>query len=150
MDDYLLKNKRLWGKYNAENGYHPAVYHMLDVALVAGAIFELLDSQEQKLLIGPFKHSKHPLAALQFLIALHDLGKLTPGFQLKLKEWESLLSEQGFEWESVLTDENTNHGYTGYFLLTELLSQALNLRKEAALGLANAVAGHHGSFFGAI
>lgn len=149
MNGVLQYNKRLWGKYKSETGYHPAIYHMRDVALVAAAIFATLNVKEQTRLLCPFANSKNPLATLLFFIALHDLGKLTPGFQLKLPEWKQLLTDLGFMWDSPIAEEgeNTIHGCTGYALLVELLESALTLKPEVARALANAVAGHHGSFF---
>ena len=52
---------------------HPAVFHMLDVAAVA----------EQ--LIGSFNHPDRLREAMVFLIALHDLGKISEGFRRMLR-----------------------------------------------------------------
>ncbi len=139
----------LWGKYNASSSeFHPAAYHMLDVALAALAIFETLSKNEQDRLLRPFVKSKSPLKALLLLIALHDIGKLTPGFQLKRPEWRKRLEELAFFWRSIAEkNENAIHGCTGYVLLTEILEKELTIPTEVSKALANTVAGHHGTFF---
>lgn len=141
--------KILWGKYSSEkNAHHPAVYHMMDVALAAEALFNTLTSCEQQQLIKPFEQSKDPLKALIFFIALHDLGKLTPGFQHKLdkKGWGKLLRENGYTCNGPLQDVDKIHGRTGFVLLTDAFVSNLPISKKSAMALANAVAGHHGSF----
>ena len=104
-------------------------------------IFSTLNNKEQALLIRPFANSKNPLAVLLFFIALHDLGKLTPGFQLKIPEWRQRLKSLEFNWSDELANQhqNTIHGFTGFFLLVKLLESCLNLHKEPARALANSV-----------
>ena len=149
-DDKLMitLNQHIWGKYDSVQGYHPAIYHMLDVALVAEALLAMLGAEERKRLLSPFAESQNPIAVFVFIIALHDLGKITPGFQLKIQEWRIRLIELGFDWDDIAEkDNNAIHGCTGYALLSGLLEQNLQLDRQAAKALANSVAGHHGSFF---
>jgi CRISPR-associated endonuclease/helicase Cas3 len=75
-----------WGK--AGERYHPAVYHMLDVGMVAT---ELLSTQADRL-----RHvlrttwapqiCDEQLHWLPYLIALHDIGKISAA--LSPRTWE--------------------------------------------------------------
>ena len=72
IDEIILSwpGKSAQAPYDVE---HPAVFHMLDVAAVA----------EQ--LIGSFNHPDCLREAMIFLIALHDLGKISEGFRRMLR-----------------------------------------------------------------
>ena len=74
----MLEN--CWAKTDKETG-EPVLSvkeHCLIVGHVAKAIFESLPVQQQELL---------PKGCIT-TIATHDMGKLTPGFQLKAPKWK--------------------------------------------------------------
>jgi CRISPR-associated endonuclease Cas3-HD len=79
-----------WGKARpasgAPNAWHPLIYHCLDVA----AVGEVLVLQRADLLArfaACLGSSGEPMARLfAFLLALHDIGKLSRAFQAKAPE----------------------------------------------------------------
>ncbi|MBI5119394.1 MAG: CRISPR-associated helicase Cas3' [Rhodospirillales bacterium] len=81
---------RYWGKAqpdgDAASGWHPAAYHMLDVAAVGVALL----SQDQRLakrLVALSGLAEPSVKRWLFLcLALHDLGKFFPYFQNKVPE----------------------------------------------------------------
>ena len=100
--------------------YHPAAYHMLDVAAVA----------EQ--LIAPFRLPEAERQALVLLTALHDLGKINSAFRSMLTNNES--QSRGRHWE-----------VTEAFLMHfDVLLERLGHRLRQRWALYAATAGHHG------
>lgn len=77
---------RFWGKAGDRPDYHPALAHMIDVGLTARTFLEDIASPSmRRLLSGPFLGGDSAMTRwVPFLAALHDLGKLSPGFEAKL------------------------------------------------------------------
>ncbi len=64
------------GKADADGNRHPALWHMLDVAAVASELWPC----------GPLRDLPEPIRnALLFLIALHDLGKVSETFRRQIE-----------------------------------------------------------------
>lgn len=81
MLDTLMVGKRK--KDGSE--WHPLVMHCLDVAAVASILLEILLIQE-RLLGGRGKRlTTHQKKILCFFVAIHDLGKMNPEFQKKIR-----------------------------------------------------------------
>lgn len=136
---------QFWGKADRQNPKKtlPAIYHMIDVALVAEAIFEALPKAEKQALLSPFLNSSNPKAVLFWLIALHDIGKLTPGFQYKLAERYLLLDINLFPKKDGCEGF---HGKSSFVILRHTFQSCLSVGREAATALATSVASHHGVF----
>ena len=83
------------------------------------------------------------LALLLFLIALHDIGKYTPGFQVKLGWATALLRRCGFDMDP--PPHARHHGAAGVGFVRDAL-EAANVPPGQALSLARAVMAHHGAF----
>ena len=140
-----LRNLMLcWGKSGTgrPDGYHPAVLHMLDVAAVA---LEMMDGA-----VGPtvLQHLLHPLAGITFekvdiahLVACHDIGKLSPGFQAKVPSLASALKQAGLPFHRRV---ETDHGRVTHAVLPALLV-AEGMSRRAAHGVARSLGAHHGS-----
>lgn len=127
-----------WGKAN-ESTLYPALYHMVDVAIVSMAILDRLSNQEQKKLLAPFASCENPRTVFALIIALHDIGKFTPSFQYKRKDlirFDITYFKRG--------DCQKHHGELGYLILYEKLIDELGLKKPVARSLATSVASHHG------
>ncbi len=102
---------------------HPALWHMLDVAAVAE---ELL---ARRSLTGNAAQDK----ALQFLIALHDIGKISESFRTML---------QG---QPLCGERHWRHSYTLMkYLLDDQIAALIGGSKEVRFALYAAVSGHHG------
>lgn len=104
-------------------GIHPALWHMLDVAAVAG---ELL---ARRSLTGDATQDR----ALQFLIALHDIGKFSESFRAML---------QGQPCSGA---RHWRHSYTLMnYLLDDQIAALIGGDVVVRTALYAAVAGHHG------
>ena len=131
------------GKKDDESSVHPALFHMIDTAQVASvwmkqAKLEPLVREWNLLLGGDAPWTKRFLA---FLAGMHDIGKISPGFQAKRKDLiEPLRSIHDFGM-----DVETDHGFTGYAALIPLFSEIVS--KRIAKDLAQATAAHHGRFY---
>src|SRR5262245_50517061 len=86
--NFLLQ---FWGKTPKQGDpperYHPAIYHMLDVAFVAEALLHNGAPRLRRALLHAWEgcDSDALIAWLPFLIATHDLGKISAAFQGQAK-----------------------------------------------------------------
>lgn len=142
MDDFVC---RYWGKAQPKNPetptWHPLAYHALDVAAVADALLakDLRRLEQLAYRLGVQTEALHRLFV--FLIALHDIGKLSRYFQAK-----SDLGPLG----SLPNAPHTAHDDVGYALMLDsefdlapLLARFFDVDLDGDIVLA-AVAGHHG------
>lgn len=120
-----------WPGKSSETGrFHPAVWHMLDVGGVALNLLRIRRNSVKKRL---WKESWEQ--AMAFLVALHDIGKISCSFQsMMLKQ----PSQGGRRWP---------HWQHSYRLLKDndnLFKGKLGSSEEVRVILYKAVAGHHG------
>lgn len=77
--------RRYWGKARPETSsgpqWHPLVYHSLDVAACGRKLLEADIERRQSLARLSSLREEVLLAWLSFLLAIHDLGKFSDGFQ---------------------------------------------------------------------
>lgn len=140
MDQDTLS--RIWGKAGTDS-HHPALLHMLDVAAVAHEIFPLLPGQTRENLLNPLPESgRLKLEQLCLLVACHDLGKVSPGFQEKVDRLAVPLRELGLEFPR---KSETQHGRVTWAKLPPYLIN-LGCPEESAERVAHTVGGHHGKF----
>jgi len=85
FDSRLLK---YWGKVDAKNGlvYHPLPYHCLDVAACGAALLQARPAGLRTLSTasGILEQDLMPWAT--FLLAIHDVGKFSDSFQMRVPE----------------------------------------------------------------
>jgi len=146
-----------WAKWSRETrtagSYHPALCHLVDVAMVAEAMW-------QEVLPSPWK--ERMAAALEtdipsaerwvaFWAGLHDIGKVSPGFQLQLQQSNRIAHElvtqrlrrQGLPWRQV---DWVPHGTVSAKALRTLLCRQYGASQGLADAVAIAIGGHHGLF----
>jgi CRISPR-associated endonuclease/helicase Cas3 len=113
------------GKSDINGNRHPAVWHMIDVGAVASRLIRG----------GPFASlPASQRQALVFLIALHDIGKITEAFRAQIELGRS-------------PPANCRHWQLSARLLSRLdhqVSELIGGQKEVRGILFNAIAGHHG------
>ena len=115
--------------------YHPLLYHMLDVAAVAGLVLDhwLMPQLRERLecSLGIPARTK-----IVLLSGAHDLGKGSPGFQKRVLQ---LSQHSGLPFSD--NDQNRPHGCITAHVLNEVLGSC-----PASAVLGQIAGGHHGVF----
>lgn len=133
-----------WGKAE-KNGctYHPAICHMLDTGIVARELLAVQPESLRSQILSLFGHTKEN--GLAFFSALHDIGKISPGFQRKNELLCKPLKDTGFDFPKFTEDK---HGIVTGCCLPKILEEELACPVEAAEVLSQVLAAHHGVFVG--
>lgn len=133
--------RQFWGK-STETESYPAIYHMMDVALVAQQLLQSLSAKEREFALAPFAKSSSPESVYLMFIALHDIGKLTPEFQY--------MREDILEFDTKVyrnKHHQAKHGATGLQFLVPFLQQRLpELSLAQRKLLVTFTVSHHGKF----
>jgi CRISPR-associated endonuclease Cas3-HD len=137
------QRQQLWAKTKWDNTssrpadcrYHPLLYHMLDVAAVAGPVWDhcLMPQLRKRVERSIGIHSRTEIV---FLSGAHDLGKASPGFQKKVPALTQLSELQFSD-----NDQNRPHGFITAHILKEALGSGLT-----SVLLGQIAGGHHGVF----
>ena len=128
-----------WAKSTPDGQPGISVYeHMLNVGHTAYHLTQLTPDLPRCLRIGPSEVSA--------LAALHDLGKISPGFQQKCRPWLEMnhlmdLAKK-FMWER---DMESDHGQVTHAAVQDFLIHS-GTSRTAAKYAAAALGGHHGKF----
>lgn len=129
---------RMWAKADAESHWHPLLLHMLDVAACASVLLEREPATTRdrfgRTLGLPWEAAR---AWLLILIAAHDVGKASPGFQCK---WQNL---SGLD-PGRKPNTSINHAFVSQIALSAWLVNR-GWPDELARQVADAVGCHHGS-----
>ena len=133
----------LWGKTNNETGaVHPVLAHMLDVGIMAQELFQSFPTVKMQEVAFKISHnSNKAIKNIGLLAALHDIGKISPGFQNKRPDLCTDLRNFGFLFTAA---DTTKHGEIARTVLPELLQGKLSADIDAAYAVTNVLAGHHG------
>lgn len=140
----------LWGKAQPKRGSaepaHPLLCHLIDVMAVGRHLMTdiLPTATVRRLGLGGGAADDGALATLSLLIALHDLGKATPAFQIKQASVARALNKRNFDFNQ--PDSARHHGAAGVPLVAETLRARFGLDEPMAHPAARAVCAHHGSF----
>jgi CRISPR-associated endonuclease/helicase Cas3 len=135
----------LWAKTSDQGlpSWHPLILHVLDVASCAEAILQCEPSTTRQRMADvldlPWEDAK-PWILL--LVACHDLGKASPGFQLKWDGAKVLLAENKLEIPRN-PDTKINHAFVSQIALAELL-QEQGWPQDLSELCSDAVGCHHG------
>ena len=129
---------RIWAKTNKGSGnnrFHPLLFHMLDVAAVAGLVWD------HHLVLGLRKRLEVALGIeartqVVFLCGAHDIGKASPGF---VKRVPKLCECLGLPFS--VNDQSRPHGFVSAHVLKKVLGPCSS---SAVLG--QIAGGHHGIF----
>jgi CRISPR-associated endonuclease/helicase Cas3 len=151
----MLSNaaRSLWAK-SSKVGHlgHPVIAHLLDVAASAEAILKLEpDSTRQRYAEDFGLPQEQAIPLVLALIALHDIGKVSPAFQQKWPQgWANLIAaEPRFDWKTTgrmpptTPPEDVSHSLISQSVLPGLLALQ-NIGRSVAEGIADAVGCHHG------
>ena len=142
----------LWAK--ADRTYpdqvHRLIYHLIDVGMTAKALWqEALPSQLKSQLAQWLNLSEENAGQLfAFWSALHDLGKASPAFQIKIKHASIIqeLRQQGFSLPEHIDKPTRHEVVTAWAIRAEKLLEEDGLDRQWSQYVAQALGGHHGAW----
>lgn len=129
----------LWaktGRGEDDGRFHPLLFHMLDVAAVAGLVWDhCLTPKVRKRLELAFGVAEARILFV-FLAGAHDIGKACPGFQKKATRLSGCLD---------LPFSGNDRSYPHGFITASVLKDIMGTSPTAIL-LGQVAGGHHGIF----
>lgn len=145
---------QLWGKTDRETQnpdvFHPAIYHMLDVAHVAKVI--LIDPgvspRWKNALAHAFNANAEQLASwLPYLLALHDIGKISAAFQGKETNQKARIIQLGFSFGNWSFEKDVTHSVISQMFVADAYDgvEMPDFLRQACCEM---LGGHHGRFNG--
>lgn len=147
----LLKRLlRLWGKTTADpDRFHPALYHMFDVAHVAQQLLSPRASTRWRwVLANALNAEANTLPEwLPYLIALHDLGKISVPFQVLNEKQLTRLKTEGVSFGKATRKDgrDLHHTLVGRLVLQDT-DTVVGWPKNLQVAFIEMVSGHHGIF----
>lgn len=147
-DNIDLRLLRLWGKTTKNPDlFHPALYHMFDVAHIAQQLLSpRASSRWRRVLAAALNAEAETLSEwLPYLIALHDIGKISVPFQVLNDRQRQRLKAEGFDLGKVTQAEGRklHHSIVGRLVLPD---EVVAWPKNLAVAFSEMVSGHHGVF----
>lgn len=140
----------LWAKADKkdESKVHRLVYHLIDVGQVALAMWKRAFDEKSKSQFCEWLGCDEETAGqtLAFLISLHDLGKASPSFQIKVKPMQDEIRKAGFWLPATKPAQTSPHGVVSAWALGALLPDAIKISEQDAKKIGRAVGGHHGTW----
>jgi CRISPR-associated endonuclease/helicase Cas3 len=129
-----------WGKAGRDQVpiIHPALFHMIDVGMVAHVLVEEAPETALRGLLDSATEREVRARVVGFLVALHDLGKISPGFQALRKDLCEPLIAAGYKFSAISERDHSR--------VTLEHVRRLHSDNEPARRLAQVVAAHHGCF----
>ncbi|WP_165987948.1 CRISPR-associated helicase Cas3' [Streptomyces sp. YIM 98790] len=150
---------RLWGKESGLPRPYPVVCHLLDTAAVFLYLWDQVVGEEQRRHISS-KLGMVPGEArlmLAFWAALHDLGKISPPFQVQVSRlWEPLKQDVFYRSKAGAEScRSFRHEMASHWALTGLFQENgyptnPKLKRSISHQVAQLLGGHHGRFGAAL
>lgn len=132
----------LWGKTSTDGRTLGLLQHLGDTAAVALSILERERPGWTHLFPGGVEQKRLALG-LSLFAGLHDLGKATPVFQTKRRDWADVGRSAGLLWDDNLATLDMPHGLFSQVLVESVLLQS-GFPESPCRSVSVAVAGHHG------
>lgn len=142
---------RLWGKTGRKESeadqFHPALYHMLDAGFVARALLSEPSSPRWRNVLATACDSspKQLYEWLPWLIAAHDIGKISAPFQTQVAAQQERLTEEGFSFGNRNWKAEPAHTLVGQVFFRDEL-QDTNLPQVWRDIFRDVCGAHHGYF----
>lgn len=149
QDPQLARLLRCWGKTAAQERFHPALYHMMDVGHVAQVLLgEEASPRWRNVLAQAFGW---PVTLVQqwvpFWVALHDLGKVSVSFAGLNAAQKLRLQREGFSFGKWTQASDAPHGLIGQAVLRQVfVTDSLVHSSDLLRLLEEMIGGHHGTF----
>ncbi|WP_129838133.1 CRISPR-associated helicase Cas3' [Streptomyces sp. RFCAC02] len=146
----------LWGKDSGLPAPYSVVCHLIDTAAVAGALWDVwFDEAVRGRLAAEIRLSVAEMrAAVCFWAGLHDVGKISPSFQVKVRSLFDRLLASGRYGEAAAGESGMplHHSEVTHWVLAELLADfgyphSNRARKSVAHQIGQLLGGHHGRFW---
>ncbi|MFS8361638.1 CRISPR-associated helicase Cas3' [Streptomyces sp. CWNU-52H] len=140
---------RPWGKFDrGESAVYSLLFHLLDVAAVAGAVWDWYLARGQRRLIadGLGVSVAEARCLVMFIAGLHDLGKLSAFQQQEAIAWARVgdeLRADTQDWQRVPHERASMH--VALHLLAEA-GWAVDSSDSPGVRVAQILGGHHGRF----
>jgi CRISPR-associated endonuclease/helicase Cas3 len=146
---------RLWGKTGlTPDAFHPALYHMLDVGFVARSILGRDGSPRWRRVLGSALGTEPDglVHWLPYLVALHDIGKVSASFQGQDEAQRDRLKTEGFDFLGWRPASRLHHSVVGHCFLSDALQDTglAEFVPPFQEILCNMASAHHGRFLGAV
>ncbi len=150
MSSEMKSYSILWAKADKDDvgKIHRLVYHLIDVGQVAlGMWNKAIDKESKRQFCGWLNCDEEAAGrTLAFLISLHDVGKASPTFQIKYQPMIPEIIKTGFWLPKDKPIQSSPHGVVSAWALKSLLQELLDISKDDARNIAQALGGHHGSW----
>lgn len=141
---------RCWGKTGKTlEDFHPAVFHMFDVGHVAQAILaHEFASRWRTALADAFNTEADKLGDwLPYLVALHDIGKVSTAFQCLNQAQKARLEQEGFSFDGWDTKSDIYHATISQVYIADVLGPSSEIPDHGLIkACGEAMGGHHGQF----
>ncbi len=148
-DSLLEQLLRCWGKTEkATHDFHPALFHMLDVGHVAQVLLRPpASSRWREVLATALGTGPETLGVwLPYVIAMHDIGKISAAFQSQIESQHERLKAEGFPFKGWRTGFNVHHSQVGQVYVQLREASELTLSDNSRQMWVDMVGGHHGRF----
>lgn len=146
----ILRLLRCWGKTTSDvDSFHPALYHMLDVGYVAQALLSDRASRRWKHVLSRALNIdlESLISWLPWLIALHDVGKISATFQGLNEPQKARLETEKFNFSGWRASLDLPHAIVSQVCIADLLGNVgVSLPKSMLQSWEEALGGHHGRF----
>jgi CRISPR-associated endonuclease/helicase Cas3 len=135
-----------WGKTSSESDahqFHPALFHMIDVGHVAQALLsDQVSPRWGAVLASAFGDEPRNLRHwLPWVVAMHDIGKISSSFQAQVKSQIARLTDLGFPLRPIL---EVKHPIVGAYFVKKTYRGVLP--RPILTALCEMAGGHHGQF----
>ncbi|MGW7521637.1 CRISPR-associated endonuclease Cas3'' [Streptomyces sp. NPDC054796] len=138
-----------WGKFDrGELAVYSLLFHLLDVAAVAGEVWDRYLTRGQRRLVarGLGVSLGEARSLVMFFAGLHDLGKLSRFQEQEARPWarvsEGLRADTG-GWQRMPHERASMHAVLG---LLEEAGYAVDASDSPGVRVAQILGGHHGRF----
>ncbi|MEV4251604.1 CRISPR-associated helicase Cas3' [Spirillospora sp. NPDC049652] len=144
---------RLWGKRAGLPGPYPVVCHLIDTAAIAGALWDAWLPGTPALKTADFGSGSHKDARrlVGFWAGLHDIGKISPSFQVLVDDLYKDLVSESPEFGRDAPAKGLAHNEISHWVLVTALRElgypaAESARRDVAHQIAQMLGGHHGRY----
>jgi CRISPR-associated endonuclease/helicase Cas3 len=139
---------RLWGKTNKNstdsNDFHCAIFHMLDVGNIAREMLSQNTPPRWRHILSETLNinAERLVNIVPYIVALHDIGKISMAFQGKNDQQKARLQREGFLFRKT----DIRHTVISQIFIADSLSLHTGTITNIPLGVDEALGGHHGRF----